>query len=301
MASSQAFKSPADTPFQINVPAITFEKADAPEGQQRRIAGIISTDGLDSQNEKLLQEGLSFDRFVREGFFNDEHSSSVCDVVGYPQSVKFYKKGDALPNGEKAPNNLHWTEGFLCGRKGRDLWDLAHELKGSGRTLGFSVEGQIDARKAESNNIITSAQVTGVALCQRPVNSECRVMTLVRSMEAAAAAKAFTLGTVPEQREQSPIPQPAPNVPKTGDGAGQVLSAIFKKKKERLKKRRKNTAAGAKKSQKSATKAVAAPEPILLTEEQALRWVRKAVVGVDEKTARAFLHTAQRLVTLGLA
>lgn len=302
MASCPSPKLPSKEAFQIDVPVIAFEKADEPAGQHKRIAGIISTDSLDQQQERLLQEGLNFKTFLERGFFNDNHQShTTTSVIGYPKSVKSYQKGETLPNGDKAPANLTWTEGFLCGKRGREIWDLAHDLRDSGRTLGFSVEGSIQARKSEDQNVVTSADVHSVAVCARPVNAECRLMTLVRSLDAAqTAAKAFTLGTVPAQSEAHPIPQPAPNVPKVGEGAGQVLGTMFAKKKKRLKKKLSRTASTQKSVQGPANDA-SLKGANLLSKAEALHWIRKAVPGVTDATADAFYQTAQRLVALGLA
>ena len=289
--------SDANQHFHFDVPVVAFEKADEPEGQRKRIAGIISTEGLDQQNEKLLQDGLDFDPFLRTGFFNDEHSKAVCDVVGYPKEVKRYAQGEVLPNGQVAKSNLTWTEGFLCGRKGQDIWQLAQDLEGTGRTLGFSVEGEIEARKSDARNVITSAQVTGVAVCRRPVNADCRLMPLLRSMDAAQ--KAYTVGS---PGVDAAIPRPTPNVPITGEGTGQAMLAqlgmmVRRRRKKASRKLRKQTPRIPSKVSKAQ---VGAAPQISLTRQDALAWLHKAVPDVSEATAEAFYRTALAMVAQGL-
>ena len=130
--------------FDFQMPVDFFEKADAEPGKQRRIGGIASTEVDDLQGEVALARGLDFRRFLDGGWFNDNHSKKTADVLGYPEDAKTFRKGDVLPNGEKAGANGAWVEGYLLDTpEAKRIWDLGKALQKTNRRLGFSLEGDI--------------------------------------------------------------------------------------------------------------------------------------------------------------
>jgi len=134
-------------PFQFEVPVTFFEKAGEEPGKRRRIGGIISTEAPDRQNETVLADALVLDDFLKAGWFNDNHSRDTDGIVGYPEATRKFKKGEQLPNGEKAKHAGHWAEGYMLGtERANKIWELGKALQGTGRRLGFSVEGKILAR-----------------------------------------------------------------------------------------------------------------------------------------------------------
>ena len=155
-------------PFQFECPAAFFEKAEAPHGQRRRIAGVISTESRDRQKEIVIQKGLSFDEFVQHGWYNDNHSKDTDGIVGYPEKVKQFSKGQQLPNGDTAKHNLTWAEGYLLEGHARSdrIWNLGMALQkaGGGRRLGFSVEGGVERREGPGRRTIAKARVRNVAI-----------------------------------------------------------------------------------------------------------------------------------------
>lgn len=200
----------ASQPFQFFAPLSFFEKASAPEGERRRIAGVISTETLDKQGEIVIQKGLNFAPFLKTGFFNDNHSKKTADVLGAPDSVTKFRKGERLPDGEIAAHNCTWAEGHLFDTPdARKVWDLGMGMKksGSGRRLGFSIEGQIVKRQGPQNKVVAEANVNHVAVTNCPVGEGTRLETL---------AKALTMGTSSAH--------PSTMGPVTGAGAGRVLA-----------------------------------------------------------------------------
>jgi hypothetical protein len=225
-----------------------FEKADAAEGKKRRIGGIISTESQDRQGETVLADGLDFSDFTKNGWFNDNHSKDTDGIVGYPEYVKAVKKGEKLPNGDIAPNKGHWAEGYLLGHeRANKIWDLGKTLEGTGRRLGFSVEGKIlrregpktIAKKSEDGSVdwvgnkVAKALVRNVAVTNCPVNTETGLEILARSLTAVENAdmddlesrlsvleKAMTMG-----EGNTPNNPVALQGPKTGFGAGAVTTA----------------------------------------------------------------------------
>lgn len=213
-----------EIPFDFEVPVTFFEKADAAKGKQRRIGGIISTEQLDRQGEVVLQRGLDFNDFLNAGWYNDNHTRDTTGILGYPEVVQQFSKGDLLPSGEFAPTNVTWAEGYLLNTKrADDIWELGLALQGTGRHLGYSVEGGIQRRAGKDKKVIAKAKVRNVAITHCPVNDGSRLDILAKSLLAVEAAepdpveKALSMGT-----ESGPTEQPAG--PKTGEGAGQVLT-----------------------------------------------------------------------------
>jgi len=232
-------------PFDFEVPVSFFEKSSEPENQQRRIGGIISTEARDRQGEVVLQKGLIFDDFLKNGWFNDNHSKETAEgVVGYPAAISLFKKGDKLPNGLVADKAGHWVEGYLLkGHEPADkIWNLGQSLKGTGRSLGYSVEGKIHRRIGPKTvfqksakggqwvgSVVASATVRNVAITNCPVNDESSMEVLAKSLQMVEQAppddfetRLFILEKALAMGEATGINPPAG--PQTGEGAGQVLA-----------------------------------------------------------------------------
>ena len=210
----------------------------------------------------MLQDGLDFNEFLKAGWFNDNHGKAMVDVVGYPEGVKFFKKGEALPNGVRAPANGHWAEGYLLENvlKAETIWQLGSALQKSGdRRLGFSIEGKIERRSGPDYKTIAKAKVRNVAVTHCPVNTDTQLDILAKSLVAAgnspdefvesvlgpdtaAAAKETMIDGISDDDLRDRPFDPAHDVyhmkaltagpgspnkpigPRQGDGAGRVLS-----------------------------------------------------------------------------
>lgn len=246
-----------DGSFRFYAPATFFEKADAAEGQRLRIRGICTTDDLDKDQERVLADGLDFGLFGKSGWFNDNHSKSTADVVGYPDPQKFahkFKKGAKLPDGTVAKSNGWWTEGYLVGDRGRAIFSLAKELADTGRQLGFSIEGKVD-RRADGGKTIAKAVVRNVAVTHCPVNPYTGLQALAKSLadgrlggadnraETSQVSKALAVGNAianpgaaPGQgfalRQESLEGRP----PRNAAGGGSVRRIVRRKKKRWLNK-----------------------------------------------------------------
>jgi len=235
-----------DMPFRVELPVSMFEKADAPEGKRRRIGGIISTDKTDLQKETVNQSGLDFDPFLANGWFNDNHSKTTTGVLGYPEYVKRFAKGQKLPDGETAKRNCNWSEGYLLDNwePADKIWKLGQSLKGTGRKLGFSLEGSVRQRENYDGKKVVKAVVRNVAVTNCPINDDSELQCLEKSLTAienmpanqidalvkasdfddriknieTMLEKALTVGT-----PANPPTSPTGEGPFTGAGAGQVL------------------------------------------------------------------------------
>jgi hypothetical protein len=193
-ATDELYKAQVDKDgaFRYFAPLGLFEKADAPEGQQRRIYGVASTESKDQEDETVLQRGLDWQYFLTKGWFNDNHSRKTGGVVGYPdpKGVQFFKRGDRLPSGEVAKANCHWAEGYLLEGvpAADDIWRIGQALQKAGgeRGLGMSIEGKV-LRRANGGKTIARAAVRHVAITHCPVNAETSLGFLAKSLVAAEA------------------------------------------------------------------------------------------------------------------
>jgi len=201
--------------FHFDVEIEPFEKAGDPE-KERRIGGFVSSARLDKQGELVLQEGLNFDPFLKDGWFNDNHSRATADIVGFPQSAKLVHKGETLPNGRDADKTGWFVEGYLLkGHPPADrIWELSRALQRTQRRLGFSIEGKVTQRLNKGGTpVIASANVKNVAITNAPVNHDAALEVLAKSMDAMN--KALAMG---------PASPNVPVGPQTGEGAGRVLA-----------------------------------------------------------------------------
>ena len=174
-----------DKEFNFVMQSWTFEKSDAKAGQTMRIGGFCSDESRDQEGETVLSRGLSFEKFLSKGWYNDNHSKKTVDILGYPDYAKYMKKGEKLPGGIISLQNGWYTEGYLCNTSnGRAIFELGKSLEDvEERNLGFSVEGKILERKGPSGKIIAKAEVRNVAITGCPVNDNTSMMILAKSLD----------------------------------------------------------------------------------------------------------------------
>jgi len=139
-----------------------------------KIAGVISTDQVDLQGERVLQEGLDFSYFLRKGTFNYEHQPGAQNLLGYPTKVT-QRKGYTEVEGVL----------LLDKPKARDIFETASAMikAGGHRTLGFSVEGRVIERDPQDPKIVRKAQVINCAITSNPINPDTS-LELIKSVSA---------------------------------------------------------------------------------------------------------------------
>ena len=142
--------------------------------QTAKIAGVISTDEVDLQGERVLQKGLDFSYFLKKGVFNYEHQAGAQNLLGYPTKVT-QRKGYTEVEGVL----------LLDKPKARDIFETASAMRKAGghRTLGFSVEGQVMERDPENPKIVTKAKVINCAITSNPINPDTS-LELIKSVTA---------------------------------------------------------------------------------------------------------------------
>jgi len=280
--------------FDFEVPVSFFEKAGAEKGKQRRIGGIVSTESPDRQGEIVLQRGLDFEsNFLQNGWFNDNHSKKTADILGYPEAVQRFKKGQTLPDGNKARTNGTWVEGYLLDTpQAEEIWKLGRSLQKTKRRLGFSVEGSIQKREGPKTvfvksrdgkggqwvgNRVAKAVVRNVAITNCPVNTDSRLEILGKSLQAIESADEDMLKAL----GMGPPPPAQPAGPQTGIGAGHVLSP------ESLEEKRRKKEEKAKQLEKA------------LADERAMTLVRKKLPGASLEQAARIVELTKKLKTQG--
>lgn len=177
--------------FRVTTPLSFFEKADAPEGEQRRFGGLVTTESVDRQGQVVLADGLNFSHFMDHGWFNDNHDAATAQAVGEPTSIRRVRRGEPLPDGTVAPANGHWAEGILYrGHPPADgIWSLSQAIKknpAGRRKLGFSIEGKIKARSGAEGQVIAAADVFEVAITRCPVNTDTGMNILAKALNAVS-------------------------------------------------------------------------------------------------------------------
>jgi hypothetical protein len=147
---------------------------DTTQPNTAKIAGVISTDEVDLQGERVLQKGLDFSYFLKKGTFNYEHQSGAQNMLGYPTKITQRK-------------NYTEVEGVLLldKPKARDIFETASAMRKAGghRTLGFSVEGQVLERDPMDPKIVTKAKVINCAITSNPINPDTS-LELIKSVSA---------------------------------------------------------------------------------------------------------------------
>ena len=127
------------------------------------VAGWGSTSHYDFQGESIDPAGIDDSYFRENGWIDYEHDRDR--VIGIPTERTFTDPNKGL---------FVEAELFRDSKEVHELLKLNDNLAsiGSGRKLGFSIEGQISARDEDSPNVIRSVLITGVAITKNPANSE---------------------------------------------------------------------------------------------------------------------------------
>jgi hypothetical protein len=167
------------------IPIDTLEKGAVPGddpngndslGGEGKIAGIVSTDDMDFEGERISQDGLDWDYFLKHGWFNHEHRPGPEAVLGNPTKI------------ERIDDNRTRVEGVLYLDKplARECYETALAIKkaGANRSLGFSIEGRVLLRDPSDKKKVLKAQVLHVAITNAPVNPNTNLEVIARSMGA---------------------------------------------------------------------------------------------------------------------
>lgn len=125
------------------------------------ISGYASLPNTDRDGEKILKDGIKFDKFLKYGYVNYQHSHEPEDIVGVPVSANVDSKG------------LKVVIKMLHVPRAKALVNLIKEGQRIGKPLvGFSVEGKVVEKDPVENNVLKQVDVSWVALTADPINPE---------------------------------------------------------------------------------------------------------------------------------
>lgn len=144
-----------------------------------KITGIASAETTDQQGETLVQAGVDWSYLLSKGWLNDEHKAGADNVLGEVTAIR-----PTILKGVPATA----IDGLLYLHKPRakEIYRTAQAMQkaGTGRRLGFSVEGEVLLRDDRDRKRIIKSRVMNLAVTAHPVHADARLETLVRSMAA---------------------------------------------------------------------------------------------------------------------
>jgi len=163
---------------------ISLKKADEPNGggkdiePRTYICGVVSSDAVDLQGDRIMQRGMEWDYFVKRGWLNYEHLPGPENILGVPTKVEQV----VLKGGKEGT----YIEGYLLMNRPRvrEIVETAKALDGSGRSIGYSVEGQVLQRDLKDPKIITKSRILNVSITAHPVNPDTSLEIVARSLNA---------------------------------------------------------------------------------------------------------------------
>lgn len=179
MDASQGFFTRSDGSFRAVLPGeiiLKAEKLGDTEGYHFK--GVASTGDKDREGEVLLQKGLDFEPFCEYGEFNWNHFPEI--IVGVPTGKKAW-----FENGRWMTEGLIVKGMPISGNYTTDMVVQQHnQLKKAGLPRGLcqSVEGKVTER-SECGKYVKKATIHAVALTFRPVNPNCTIGLLAKSMD----------------------------------------------------------------------------------------------------------------------
>jgi hypothetical protein len=144
------------TNFKFWIPGDCIKAEETSDGK-RIIRGRASAEAVDLQGEKVIQNGIDYNYFLKSGFIVDDHKTGVENRVGEPLEAKITNKG------------LEIKALIYKGKERSDYWWehlKAIEASGSKRPVGFSIEGKILKRKG---SVIEKCWLSNVAITTNPV------------------------------------------------------------------------------------------------------------------------------------
>lgn len=136
------------------------------------VRGWGSTPSLDLQNDIVDPKGIDISYFVSSGYINAEHNKER--IIGYPTSNCYVDPDRGLFVEAKL---------FKSNQYAREFIELAESLEksGSGRKIGFSIEGSVKKRNINDTRIIEEVMITGMAVCRQPANPSATIDTILKS------------------------------------------------------------------------------------------------------------------------
>lgn len=154
--------------FKYFVPIDKIEKATKLIGGKSteimKISGVASTLDQDTDGEILDPNGFNVDYFMNSGHISYGHKqeNNPNFIIGFPTKC------------EVKNNQFHIeAELYPWSQLAKDVYEVASNLKksGTGRKLGWSIEGKATLRDPLNDKYVKKAAITGVTVTCSPKNS----------------------------------------------------------------------------------------------------------------------------------
>lgn len=147
----------------LDIESSIQKSQDEDGGENWYVRGFASTPDLDLQGDIVQPSGINIDYFVQYGWLNYEHQQDAKYAVGAPTQNCYVDFQKGL-----------FVEAILFkdNEYAQEMWKLANSVdkSGTGRKLGFSIEGGIRKRNSKDNRIIEELVIKNVALTKSPAN-----------------------------------------------------------------------------------------------------------------------------------
>ena len=195
------------------------------------VGGIATAETKDHSGEIILQDGLDWEYFLKEGFFNWEHHQGPENILGAPTKIQkmflddgtkaTYVEGKLLTTTEKSKSVIETIKAL----------EQAKSLK---RKIGFSIEGVIQSRDVNNPKIVTKAKILNVSVTAHPCNRTAELELLTRSVMSS-----LQKDSVSYQEPAQPADSGVSNlVPQSLEN--DVASATYGTKEKKLRRKRTN-------------------------------------------------------------
>lgn len=138
------------------------------------IRGWASTPSRDRDGDIILPDSLDIHNFLERGYINYEHKRGDAYKLGIPTKNTYIDPKKGLFVEAKL---------FMDNPYAKEMWNLSRNLakSGSGRKVGFSIEGKMMGRDYKNPSIIKSVKVNNVSLTTNPANTEATWETFTKS------------------------------------------------------------------------------------------------------------------------
>lgn len=165
-----------DEEFNLFVPLEekSFKKSSNGKEDTYLIRGYASTPNKDRDGDIILPGNLNIQDFISRGFINYEHKQGDAYRIGVPTENTYIDPEHGLFVEAKL---------FMDNPYAQDMWNLSKSLakSGSGRKVGFSIEGKLLGRDYRNPAIIKNVKVKNVAITTNPANPEATWETFTKS------------------------------------------------------------------------------------------------------------------------
>lgn len=170
-----------DGTFQAHMGSVLLKSEQVGDTEGWKFQAICSTADKDREGETLMQKGLNFSPFVDSGEFNWNHIPHA--MVGVPVGKKaWFEKGNWHCEG-MILKDMPISPGYTT----NEVIKQHNNLQKAGMTKGLctSVEGKVRER-SECGKYVVKADIYNIAITFRPVNPNCTLSMLAKSLDREA-------------------------------------------------------------------------------------------------------------------